>query len=378
MNGDREHEGKKYDVIYGWPKGGGGWRTQAFRYPKETWTASQARSHCNSHDGSFEAASNGKGATLLGASQPWLNIYGIWAVHPEWFEVHARQVEKLAQPVDAEHMSALEIDADSMIDRMIVMGKDGLATIALHGPMIKHGGFLAWLFGFTSTYMITQAVQAAAENKDVSGIMLHVESPGGHVAGVYELAEAVKKARAKKPVFAHIEDIGASAAYWVSSQADVITANSTAEVGSLGTMAVAVDASRQADMLGLKVHVVSTGRFKGMGVPGSPIEDDHLEEIQRRVDAVNQFFMNHVKSGRKMSQEELNKVNDGRVFGAGEARTLGLIDHVRSFDGAMQNAASYIANNERTQSARRRIAETEGLLKVASHAPETQQQHVRP
>lgn len=62
VNGDRSHNGKKYDVIYGHAKDGGAWEQQAFRYPKETWTAAEARSHCGSHSGTFEAARTGKAA----------------------------------------------------------------------------------------------------------------------------------------------------------------------------------------------------------------------------------------------------------------------------------------------------------------------------
>jgi HK97 family phage prohead protease len=54
--GTREHEGKKYSVIFGKPKEGEGWKEQAYRYDKDTWEASEAKSHCESHDGSFEAA----------------------------------------------------------------------------------------------------------------------------------------------------------------------------------------------------------------------------------------------------------------------------------------------------------------------------------
>lgn len=55
--GSRQHEGKAYSIIYGHPKGGGGWEEQAFRYPKGSWTAEEARTHCGAAEGSFEAAS---------------------------------------------------------------------------------------------------------------------------------------------------------------------------------------------------------------------------------------------------------------------------------------------------------------------------------
>lgn len=54
--GSREHEGKKYSIIFGQPKDGSGWKEQAYRYPKDTWKASEAKAHCAKHDGKFEAA----------------------------------------------------------------------------------------------------------------------------------------------------------------------------------------------------------------------------------------------------------------------------------------------------------------------------------
>ena len=60
QNGAQEHDGKKYDVIYGHVKSSGKWVQQAYRYPKDTWSADAAAAHCKSHDGSFEAASTEK------------------------------------------------------------------------------------------------------------------------------------------------------------------------------------------------------------------------------------------------------------------------------------------------------------------------------
>ena len=95
--------------------------------------------------------------------------------------------------------------------------------------------------------------------------MLHVDSPGGHVAGVQALADTIFQARKLKPLHAHIEDLGASAAYWLASQANTVTANSTAEVGSIGTMAVVHDSSGAAAKAGIKVYVVSSAPAAGIG-----------------------------------------------------------------------------------------------------------------
>jgi signal peptide peptidase SppA len=170
----------------------------------------------------------------------------------------------------------------------------------------------------------------------------------------------VRRAAAIKPVAVHIDDLGASAAYWASAYATTITASPTSEIGSLGTMAVIADTSQLVAAAGIKVHVVSTGNFKGMGVPGTPIDATHVEEIQRRVDGMNQFFMQAVRSGRNLTPEQMTQVADGRVFLAREAKRLGLIDDVRSMGAALRDLNRLIATgrggNTRAQIAARRTA----------------------
>lgn len=290
---------------------------------------------------------------MRGELMPWNNIAGLWAIQPEWLSLHADQIQRLATPNEA---NLQQPEGRSLIDEMITIRGD-MAVIPLHGPMIKHASFWALFFGFASTKLTEQAIIQAASNEDIKAIMLHIESPGGHVAGVHELAETVRRVGQKKAIFAHIDDLGASAAYWVASQAGRVTANQTAEVGSLGVLAMITDTSKLADRMGIKVHVLSTGKFKGAGAPGTPVEDEHLEHWQARVDAINSFFMGAVKRGRAMSAEQMNAVNDGRVFGAAESRDLQLVDDVRSFDAALIDASRMLSAGSRNDRARRRIAE---------------------
>lgn len=266
----------------------------------------------------------------------WSNFIGAWAVLPDWLALHQGQIEafmdgSLVRKSNEEHQ-AISFGPEDLIQR----GDKGLAQIAIHGPMIKHAGFWETLFGYVGTDMVRAAVDHAANAEDISSIMLHIESPGGHVAGVHELAQSVRAANQKKPVAAYIEDIGASAAYWVASGARLITASPTAEVGSLGTLAVIADLSAMAAQTGIKVHVISTGKFKGMGTPGTEVEDEHLAEIQRRVNDVNAFFMAAVRQGRQMNAEALGQVNDGRVWIADRAKNLGLIDGVGTYEQAIK------------------------------------------
>lgn len=306
----------------------------------------------------------------------WTPLVGAWAVLPDWLAAHKGQLLSLCNGPSPDVVRAMQPEARTFTPRdLISRTSNDLAVIPLHGPMIKRAGFWEMLFGFTGTDTVREALQYAGADQEIKGILLQVESPGGHVAGVHELAQAVRTVAQTKPVLVHMDDIGASAAYWASTHATKITASPTTEVGSLGTMAVVVDESKLANSLGITVHVVSTGTFKGMGVSGTPIEPDHLAEIERRVAGINAFFMRDVRQGRKLTAEQFTQATDGRVFLAQDAKALGLIDEVRSFSSALRELGRLTTTSRgsdtRAHIAARRTA-LEGLLHGGSDGSENQ------
>lgn len=207
-----------------------------------------------------------------------------------------------------------------------------IALIPLQGPMSKGGSFK---FSGTSTVRTQRALRHAAHDDEVDSILLDVDSPGGHVAGTEELANEVYRARQVKIVGAHISDLGASAALWVASQANFVAANATAEVGSVGTVLALEDSSKRMERLGIDVHVISTGAYKGIGVEGSPLSSEALAYLKSRVEGINQHFLAAVQRGRGLNSTQLGLVSDGRVHLAAAAQQLGLIDSIQSFDDTL-------------------------------------------
>ncbi|MDA0707428.1 MAG: S49 family peptidase, partial [Proteobacteria bacterium] len=131
--------------------------------------------------------------------------------------------------------------------------EDGsIAVISIDGVMSRGGSF----WGGTSTASVVQQVHAAMGNPRIKGIVLSINSPGGYSAGTKELADAVSQAKAEKPVYASISDVGASAAYWVASQATKVFAAPDAIVGSIGTYTVLPDIHRMAENAGVTIHVI--------------------------------------------------------------------------------------------------------------------------
>ena len=139
-------------------------------------------------------------------------------------------------------------------------------------------------------------------------------------------------------VDAYAEDLCASAAYWIASQARRLTANATAFVGSIGAFAVLEDLSGLAAREGVQVRVVSTGPYKGLGIPGTPLTEAYVDEVQHHIDQVGQFFFHAVQSGRALSPTQVAAVTDGRLWIAAEAVPLKLLDGVQTFDQALAMA----------------------------------------
>jgi signal peptide peptidase SppA len=209
---------------------------------------------------------------------------------------------------------------------------DGVAIIEIDGAMMK-----GWSkYGGTSSLWTRAAIRDANANPDVKSILLHIDSPGGTAAGTAELGDDVRASA--KPVHAHIDDLGASAAYWVASQSDHVSMNRAGFAGSIGVYSTIYDTSGAAEMEGIKVHVLSTGPLKGAGEPGTVVTEEQLANWQKIVDAHFSHFETAVRGGRKMTQAGFKKVSDGNVFDAKDSLASGLIDEVASFDRALVRA----------------------------------------
>lgn len=217
------------------------------------------------------------------------------------------------------------------------VGQVRIAIVSLEGPMLKRPSSLS---PGASTIRARQALRAAAADPDVSAIVIRFDSPGGTVSGTHDLAADVRDARRRKPVVAFIEDLGASAAYLVASQADQVFANEPgALVGSIGVLWGLYDLSARAAMQGVRPVVISSGGLKGTGFEGTQITADQQAYLQELVNDANQAFVAAVATGRGKSVETVRTWNSGRVWPAAEAQKLGLIDGIQSLDATLHQLA---------------------------------------
>ena len=272
--------------------------------------------------------------------------FGPWMVETNWFR----------QAIDAYRAGRMQPVFASEIDARYSYGVfDGCAILPIVGQMTKGDSS----FGGVSTVRVRQALREAMADPSIRSILLHIDSPGGTVAGTGELATDVAKVNTIKPVYSQIADFGASAAYWVASQARKIYANATAMVGSLGTILVVDDSSGAADAAGVKVHVVTTGPYKATGTEGTRVTDDHLEYLQGLVDDLNSHFKAGVRSGRGLTLAATEALFDGRVHVAAKAQELGLLDGVQS----MEDTMAMIQRRHKVEDSRTRRAKAEVAIR---------------
>lgn len=225
------------------------------------------------------------------------------------------------------------------------------AHIPIVGILMKQIPSIFKLFGIEATsYLdIQDAVKGALASGQVERIQLDVDSPGGLVNGVAETADIIRAARSIKPVTAIVDEMSASGAYWLSSQATAIHAQRTSLIGSIGVFTVFVDSSEAAKERGLKVHVIRSGEHKGMGVPGAPITDEQLAAMQEMIDGTAAIFVKAVAEGRGKTLKEIQPLATGRLWLSAAAESHGLIDGIYNTTADIHQAMKGVVMNTQNE-----------------------------
>ncbi len=210
-------------------------------------------------------------------------------------------------------------------DSYLSMDENGIATLRIHGVIGQRLGLFDKMFGGVSTEDIAADFDRAMQSPDVKGVILHIDSPGGMVDGIQELAEKIGQARGVKPIWAFTDGMMASGAYWVGSAAEKIFATPTSQIGSIGVVAMHRDLSRRENMMGVKTTYITSGKYKRMANQAEPLTDEGRAYIQEMVDRMHAIFSADVAANRKMSVGDVDGT-EARIYLAGQARDLGLID----------------------------------------------------
>ena len=244
-----------------------------------------------------------------------------WSIYPDAANLVASAIATVIQagPVDDAERSGLSITKSG-----------STAIVSMKGAMIKDAGYWSY-YGFAGTRDTAQALLAAAADSDIESILWVVDSPGGSVDGLAELAETVKQVAAVKPLVAQVDGMMASAALYATAHATSIYAGRRDLVGSIGTRIMLYDYSKMFKEAGIKAIPIDTGEHKSAGAMGTEITKEQQAEFQRIADGYFADFKDVVTQGRGISSEDFDLLADGRVFFANEEPLdFGLIDGVQS------------------------------------------------
>jgi len=216
---------------------------------------------------------------------------------------------------------------------------DGIGVIPVVGVIGKGLSPLEKMMGAVDVNDIADAVDAFAASPEVNSIALQISSPGGTVTGVEELANKVRNL--KKPTMAYTDSEMASAAYWIGSAADRLVASPSSTIGSIGVYLAIPDYSKAAEMAGIKMVVLKSGKYKGAGIEGTSLNADQIENLQASVDTIHADFKAAVNMKRKMVQAD---AMEGQTFSGKQASQIGMVTGLAdSFTEALSKFAGSTA-----------------------------------
>ncbi len=201
--------------------------------------------------------------------------------------------------------------------------------------------------GGSSTLLFQHALSKALKDPDVKAVMLVADSPGGTVLGTAEAAKAMLNFSKKKPLHTHITGRGTSAMYWLGVNSSLLTADPTAEIGSVGALQILTDRSKQYSNLGVKkILVTSPGSTKkGMGFDGAAITEDDQKEISLILGDLCEPFYADVKHRRNLPDSIMDEVKKAGIFVGQKAMDKGLVDGIGFTDDAYEHLKQSLAGS---------------------------------
>ena len=176
------------------------------------------------------------------------------------------------------------------------------------------------------------------KNDDIRAVVLRVDSPGGVVAPSQEIYDEVRKFAAKKKIVVSMGSLAASGGYYISAPATLIYANPGTITASIGVIIKLSNIEALMDKIGIKATVVKTGKFKDSGSPVRELTEEDRAMFQSVIDSTHNQFVKAVASGRKLPEEEVRRIADGRVLSGEQALALKLVDRLGTLQDAIEEA----------------------------------------
>lgn len=194
------------------------------------------------------------------------------------------------------------------------------------GTLMNRFSFMDAISGATFYEDIVSQCDYFGANDEIDHVVMEFDTPGGEVNGIDGAGDAISRLAAIKPVYALVNDMAASAGYWLASKCTKIFVSQSSLVGSIGVLAVHTDYSEAEEKAGRKHTIMRAGANKAVGHPYSSLEEGDKKIIQSRLDNAHSIFISSVAAGRGIDEADVKPLADGSVFSGAEAIENGLAD----------------------------------------------------
>lgn len=288
-----------------------------------------------------------------------------WAMMPERLNAFAGVLGRWMKGEAAAASVIASIEADKMARTAKAAnnqraGGGMISVLSFYGVVTQRGNMVDDISGpgSVSTQRFAQSFREALTDPAVGSILIDIDSPGGSVYGVGELAAEIMAARSQKPIIGIANSLAASAAYWVGSACSELYVTPGGEVGSIGVWQAHEDWSAAMEEAGVKTTFISAGKFKVEGNPYQPLDGEAQAFMQSRVDDYYAAFTKGVAKGRGVSIDQVrNGMGQGRVLGADAALSEKMVDGVMTFDDVIRKMQKDAKAVQRTGASRLAVAQ---------------------
>lgn len=260
-----------------------------------------------------------------------------WAIAPEFLPAIADVLEF--------RLSGVEMSTEDVRARIGTGGGSaslpspagGVAVIPIRGVISPEADEY---FGGVTPDAIGDAIDRAMAADGVATIVLAIDSPGGSVYGVPELAEKIAAYAKEKRIISVATGMMASAAYYIGSAATEVVTTPSGQVGSIGVFTMHADLSRMLQNAGIDVTIIKAGKYKAEGNPFGPLSDDARDAAQARIDDYYDAFVSAVARHRGVTAAAVRTgFGEGRVENARAALRSGMVDRIASLETVLGELA---------------------------------------
>jgi len=187
---------------------------------------------------------------------------------------------------------------------------------------------------------LTGLIRRAMQDEDIKAVVLRIDSPGGSALASDIIRRELERTRQNgKPVIVSMGSVAASGGYWIASAADEIWATATTITGSIGIYSAFPTFEKSLDSLGIHNDGVGTTRLADAFDAARPMNPVLANSMEQTIQHSYQRFIELVSEGRKLTQQEVEQVAQGRVWAAKTAMELGLVDAIGNLQDAVRSAA---------------------------------------